>query len=85
VAPPDEGEPKVAALAKGNPMVWVLMFGVVLLGCVYFFWDSMHVHFDPHMPEMVQVEGEAVEGEGDLPEETGMEEGARRLLMRLLL
>jgi len=84
VAPPEDGpEPKVAALAKGNPMCWVLMFGLILLGCVYFFWDSMHVHFDPHMPEMVQVEGEGAVS-GDLPEETGLEEGARRLLLRLL-
>mmetsp|Transcript_42479 Transcript_42479/g.51536 ORF Transcript_42479/g.51536 Transcript_42479/m.51536 type:complete len:178 (+) Transcript_42479:93-626(+) len=33
------------------------IFGLFLLGSVYFFWDSMHEHSDPHRPMLVPAAG----------------------------
>lgn len=44
----------------------VVIFALIFLGGIYFFWDTMHTHLDPHQPlEMTQVEGEGMPAPAD--------------------
>mmetsp|Transcript_33783 Transcript_33783/g.46780 ORF Transcript_33783/g.46780 Transcript_33783/m.46780 type:complete len:172 (+) Transcript_33783:165-680(+) len=58
-APIDDPQDAYKAIGQKYGYHWaVAIFALVLLGSVYFFWDSMHTHIDPHRPGMMQVDGQ---------------------------
>mmetsp|Transcript_14400 Transcript_14400/g.30825 ORF Transcript_14400/g.30825 Transcript_14400/m.30825 type:complete len:206 (-) Transcript_14400:321-938(-) len=63
--PEDKPVDPVAQTAKRySYQIAVIIFGLILLGSCYFFWDNMHTHIDPHRPTLAGVQYEQVAGEG---------------------
>jgi len=62
--PVDEPKSAVSETAKRYSYhLAVIIFGLILLGSCYFFWDSMHTHIDPHRPTLAGVQYEQVAGD----------------------